>query len=82
MATTGVMAINSAMYKNLSYDADKDLKPVIYIASITSVLIVPADSPLKSVGDVIAAAKAAPESCHLPLPGRVHQPTCPPSCSG
>ena len=36
MATTGVMAINSAMYKNLSYDADKDLKPVIYIASITN----------------------------------------------
>ena len=60
MATTGVMAINNAMYKNLSYDAEKDLKPVIYIASITNVLIVPADSTLKSVGDVIAAAKAAP----------------------
>ena len=60
MATTGVMAINNAMYKNLAYDAEKDLKPVIYIASITNVLIVPADSPLKSVGDVTAAAKAAP----------------------
>jgi tripartite-type tricarboxylate transporter receptor subunit TctC len=60
MATTGVMAINNAMYKNLSYDAEKDLKPVIYIASITNVLIVPADSPFKSAGDVIAAAKAAP----------------------
>ena len=60
MATTGVMAINNAMYKTLGYDAEKDLKPVIYIASITNVLIVPADSTLKSVGDVIAAAKAAP----------------------
>ena len=60
MATTGVMAINNAMYKNLSYDAEKDLKPVIYIASITNVLIVPADSPFKSAGDVITAAKAAP----------------------
>ena len=60
MATTGVMAINNAMYKALSYDAEKELKPVIYIASITNVLIVPADSPLKSVGDVITAAKAAP----------------------
>jgi tripartite-type tricarboxylate transporter receptor subunit TctC len=29
MATTGVMAINNAMYKSLSYDAEKDLKPVI-----------------------------------------------------
>ncbi|MDQ6882358.1 MAG: tripartite tricarboxylate transporter substrate-binding protein, partial [Pseudomonadota bacterium] len=60
MATTGVMAINNAMYKNMSYDAEKDLKPVSYIASITNVLIVPADSTFKSVGDVIAAAKAAP----------------------
>jgi tripartite-type tricarboxylate transporter receptor subunit TctC len=60
MATTGVMAINNAMYKNLSYDAAKDLKPVIYIASITNVLIVPVDSPLKSVADVIATAKASP----------------------
>ncbi len=60
MATTGVMAINNAMYKNLSYDSEKDLKPVIYIASITNALIVPADSPFKSVSDVTAAAKAAP----------------------
>jgi tripartite-type tricarboxylate transporter receptor subunit TctC len=60
MATTGVMAINNAMYKSLPYDAEKDLKPVIYIASITNVLIVPADSPLKSVSDVIASAKASP----------------------
>ena len=60
MATTGVMAINGAMYKSLGYDAERDLKPVIYIASITNVLVVPVDSPLKSVGDVIAAAKAAP----------------------
>jgi tripartite-type tricarboxylate transporter receptor subunit TctC len=60
MATTGVMAINNALYKNLNYDATKDLEPVSFIASITNVLIVPADSPLKSVGDLIAAAKAAP----------------------
>jgi tripartite-type tricarboxylate transporter receptor subunit TctC len=60
MATTGVMAINNAMYRNLSYDAAKDLKPVIYIASITNVLIVPADSAFHSVADVAAAAKAAP----------------------
>ena len=60
MATTGVMAINNSLYRNLNYDAAKDLEPVCYIASITNVLIVPADSPLKSVGDLIAAAKAAP----------------------
>jgi tripartite-type tricarboxylate transporter receptor subunit TctC len=60
MATTGVMAINNAMYKGMAYDAEKDLKPVIYIASITNVLIVPVDSPFKGVADVVAAAKAGP----------------------
>jgi len=60
MATTGVMSINNALYRNMSFDAAKELEPVIFIASITNVLIVPADSSLKSVGELIAAAKAAP----------------------
>src|SRR5437879_1473775 len=44
MATTGVMAINNALYRNMSFDAAKDLEPVIFIASITNALIVPASS--------------------------------------
>ena len=60
MATTGVMAINNALYRNMSFDAAKDLEPVIFIASITNALIVPVDSELKSVGELIASAKAAP----------------------
>jgi len=60
MATTGVMAINNALYKSMPYDAATDFEYVIFIASITNVLIVGADSPLRSVGDVIAAAKRTP----------------------
>ena len=60
MATTGVMAINNALYKNMTYDAAKDLVPVVYIASITNVLIVPAESPFKNVADLLAAAKKEP----------------------
>ena len=60
MATTGVMAINNALYKNMSYDASTDFEYVVFVASITNVLIVAADSPLQSVGDLIAAAKRAP----------------------
>ncbi|HYG53975.1 MAG TPA: tripartite tricarboxylate transporter substrate-binding protein, partial [Burkholderiales bacterium] len=52
--------INNALYKNMTYDAAKDLAPVVYIASITNVLIVPPDSPLKSVKDLIEAAKREP----------------------
>ena len=45
MATTGVMAINNSLYKNMTYDAAKDLEPVLFVASITNVLIVPPDLP-------------------------------------
>src|ERR671924_676573 len=60
MATTGVMAINNALYKNAGYDAAKDFDAVIFVGSITNVLIVAADSPLRSVPQLIATAKESP----------------------
>jgi tripartite-type tricarboxylate transporter receptor subunit TctC len=57
MATTGVMAINNALFKSMAYDAAKDFEPVIFIASITNVLAVPADLPAKNVPELIALAK-------------------------
>src|SRR5918994_2757802 len=60
MATTGVMAINNALYKNMTYDAAKDLEPVVYVASITNVLIVPPDLPAKNVAELVAIAKKEP----------------------
>jgi tripartite-type tricarboxylate transporter receptor subunit TctC len=62
MATTGVMAINNALYRNMTYDAAKDLEPVLFVASITNVLIVPPDFPARSVAELVAAAKKAPGS--------------------
>jgi tripartite-type tricarboxylate transporter receptor subunit TctC len=60
MATTGVMAINNALYKSMTYDAAKDFEPVIFIASITNVLIVPHDFPAKNVAELVALAKREP----------------------
>jgi tripartite-type tricarboxylate transporter receptor subunit TctC len=60
MATTGVMAINNALYKTMPYDAATDLLPVIYAASITNVLAVPLELPAKSVTELVALAKREP----------------------
>ena len=60
MATTGVMAINNALFKSMAYDAAKDLEPVIFIASITNVLAVPNDLPAKNVAELVALAKKEP----------------------
>ncbi len=60
MATTGVMAINNALYQNMNFDAARDFEPVIFIASITNVLAVPPELPAKNVRELIALGKAKP----------------------
>ena len=60
MATTGVMAINNALFKNMAYDAAKDFEAVIFIASITNVLAVPSDLPAKSIAELVGLAKKYP----------------------
>ena len=61
MATTGVMTINNALYRNnMPYDAAKDLEPVVLVASIANVLIVPPELPAKDVAELIALAKKEP----------------------
>jgi tripartite-type tricarboxylate transporter receptor subunit TctC len=62
MATTGVMSINNALYPNMTYDAAKDFEPVIFVASITNVLVVPPELPANSVRELIALAKEKPGS--------------------
>jgi tripartite-type tricarboxylate transporter receptor subunit TctC len=62
MATTGVMAINNALYPNMTYDAAKDFEPVIFVASITNVLVVAPELPANNVRDLIALAKEKPGS--------------------
>lgn len=55
-------ATNAFLYAKLPYDTFKDFTPVSLLASSPNVLLVRADSPYKSVADVIAAAKAKPGS--------------------
>lgn len=44
----------------VSYDPQKDLTPVALVATTPMLLVVPANSPYKTLTDFIAAAKAAP----------------------
>lgn len=47
-------------YASLPYDTFRDFTPISLIGSSPNMLLVRADSPLKSVGDVIAQARARP----------------------
>ena len=50
-------AINVSLYPRMPYDPVKQFQPVALIGTLPNVLVVNADSPWKSVQDVIAAAR-------------------------
>jgi len=56
----GHMALNRALYKNLSYDPDKDFIPITRIATGPTVICVNNDLPVKNLRELIAYAKANP----------------------
>ncbi|MFT3721882.1 Bug family tripartite tricarboxylate transporter substrate binding protein [Pseudorhodoferax sp.] len=57
------------LYDKLSFDAKADFTPVASFAQAPIVLFVPADSPFKTVKDVVDAAKKAPDSLSYASPG-------------
>ena len=60
MSASGI-SINPAVYARLPYDAVKDFVAVSELGSFPLILIVSAASPLKSVAELVAYAKANPE---------------------
>ena len=69
MGQTSNLAINPTLFPKLPYDPLKDLAPVVLVASAPLVLVVAADSPFKSLADVVAAAKAKPGDVTFGSPG-------------
>jgi tripartite-type tricarboxylate transporter receptor subunit TctC len=53
-------AVNPSMVPKLPYNAETAFTPITLIGKGPNVLVVRADSPFKTVGDIIAAAKAKP----------------------
>src|SRR5262249_48682193 len=59
-ANSGTHAANLTLYPSLPYDAVKDFAPITLMWSFPSLLVVPADSPAKSIADLAAYAKTKP----------------------
>jgi tripartite-type tricarboxylate transporter receptor subunit TctC len=55
------IAINPAVYAKLSYDPIRDFLPISELASFPLILIVNAASPIRSVAELVAYAKANPD---------------------
>jgi tripartite-type tricarboxylate transporter receptor subunit TctC len=61
MGFTGSHSVNPSLYSKLPYDPVKDFQPVTVLISTKHVLVVPAESPAKSVADLVALAKKSPQ---------------------
>ncbi|TFZ02680.1 tripartite tricarboxylate transporter substrate binding protein [Ramlibacter henchirensis] len=69
MGQTSNLAINPTLYSKLPYDPVKDLAPVSLVASAPLVIVVGADSPYKSLADIVSGARAKPGSINYATSG-------------
>lgn len=60
MGSNSTLSTNAALLRNLPYDPLRDLAPIMVIARAPCVVIVPASSPYKNLGELIAAARKQP----------------------
>ena len=60
VSSLGPFVIAPHLIKNVQYDALKDLDPITVVVQAPNVLVVPANSPNRSVGDLLAAMKRRP----------------------
>jgi tripartite-type tricarboxylate transporter receptor subunit TctC len=59
-AGSGPFAINPAVFSKMAYDPVKDFEPIGNIVLTPQVIVVSAQSPYKSLRELVAAAKAKP----------------------
>ncbi len=60
MAPSAILATNQWLYKELGFDPQKDLAPVIDAATTPNLWVAHPSLPVKTMNDVIALAKAKP----------------------
>src|ERR1700681_166039 len=69
LLTSTAIAVNPALFNNLGYDTFKDFVPISELVNAPNVIVVRADSGIKSIGDLVARAKAAPGTFNYASPG-------------
>lgn len=67
--TTSALAINASLYKNLQYDALRDLAPVSVLAESPNVLVANQEVAAKDLRELIALARAKPGALNYSTAG-------------
>ncbi len=67
--TSSTQAINATLYPKLPYDSVRSFAPITIVGSSPLIIAVPQSSPIKSVTDLIATARAKPGELTYPSAG-------------
>jgi tripartite-type tricarboxylate transporter receptor subunit TctC len=69
MGQTSNLAINPSLYSKMPYDPQKDLAPIVQVATAPLVLVTSTVTPYKTLGEAVNAAKAKPGKVNFASPG-------------
>jgi tripartite-type tricarboxylate transporter receptor subunit TctC len=68
------IAVNQFLFPSVNYDPVNDFAPVSLLCFFPNLLVVPPSSPFKSVGDLLAYARANPGKLNFGSPGHGSSP--------
>ena len=69
MGQTANLAVNPSLYSKMTFDPLKDFAPIMLVSSQPLILVVAANSPYKTLADLVAAAKKDPGKVNMASPG-------------
>jgi len=69
MNASGPLGIAPHLFKDANYDPRKDFTPIMAVAAVAQTLVVSSKSNIKTVDDLIKAAKAKPNGLNFGSPG-------------
>jgi tripartite-type tricarboxylate transporter receptor subunit TctC len=69
LGQTSNLAINPTLYASLPYNPQKDLLPIVLVANAPLVMVTGANTPYKTLAEVVTAAKAKPGVINFASPG-------------
>jgi tripartite-type tricarboxylate transporter receptor subunit TctC len=69
LGNIGTIAINPAVFRDLSVNPQKDFIPITLVADVPSILIANPSVPVNTVADLVALAKAKPGELNFASPG-------------
>lgn len=73
MGTNGTHVLNKYLYKSTPFDPEKDFAPVMLISTFPMVVLANPESKFDNLGQVIAQAKAKPDTLNVAMPSTTAQ---------